>query len=114
MGHEEEEGRFVTTMMSIKVMVMTIVYHGTTVCLTKHHERAGDRYNHPPLSLAVGCQSHTNFWKHSDHLAVLYQISDKYLQDRRRSPGSKQRGLNNWRGRLGAAELWKSNNWGTE
>ena len=42
MGHEEEEGRFVTTMMSIKVMVMTIVYHGTTVCLTKHHERAGD------------------------------------------------------------------------
>ena len=25
MGHEEEEGRFVTTMMSIKVMVMTIV-----------------------------------------------------------------------------------------
>ena len=25
MGHEEEEGRFVTTMMSIEVMVMAIV-----------------------------------------------------------------------------------------
>ena len=28
MGHEEEEGRFVTTMMSIEVMVMAIVIMG--------------------------------------------------------------------------------------
>ena len=78
MGHEEEEGRFVTTMMSIKVMVMTIVIV-VPRCVSRSI-MAWDRYNHPPLSLAVGCHSHANFWKYDDHV-VVYQISDKHLQD---------------------------------